>query len=77
MIVWVVPNGSPVDNIEDLDTMVGWLAESTRPHGFAISETQLQGIHSERVAPFFSDRFLTSSFAPRSTAIIGVQWVND
>ena len=34
------PDGSPVDNVEDLDTVVGWLAESTRPHGFAISETQ-------------------------------------
>src|ERR1019366_5342258 len=34
------PNGSVVDNVEDVDTVVGYLAESTRPHGFAISETQ-------------------------------------
>src|SRR5690606_19031203 len=34
------PDGSIVDNIEDVDTVVGWLAEYTRPHGFAISETQ-------------------------------------
>ncbi|MGH7504531.1 MAG: peroxidase family protein, partial [Longimicrobiales bacterium] len=34
------PDGSVVDNVEDLDVVVGWLAESTRPHGFAISETQ-------------------------------------
>jgi hypothetical protein len=33
------PNGTLVDNIEDVDTVVGYLAESTRPHGFAISET--------------------------------------
>jgi len=31
-----------VDNIEDVDTVVGWLAEFHRPHGFAISETQFQ-----------------------------------
>jgi hypothetical protein len=30
------PNGTMVDNVEDVDTVVGWLAESTRPHGFAI-----------------------------------------
>ena len=34
------PNGSTVDNIEDVDTVVGWMSESVRPHGFAISETQ-------------------------------------
>ena len=28
-------NGSVVDNIEDVDTVVGYLAEFTRPHGFA------------------------------------------
>ena len=33
-------DGSMVDNVEDLDTVVGYLAETTRPHGFAISETQ-------------------------------------
>src|SRR5262249_28295185 len=30
------PDGSMVDNIEDVDTVVGWLAEFARPHGFAI-----------------------------------------
>ena len=35
-------HGEQVDNIEDLDTIVGWLAEPVRPHGFAISETQFQ-----------------------------------
>ena len=29
-------NGSMVDNIEDVDTVVGWLAEFARPHGFEI-----------------------------------------
>src|SRR5205085_722538 len=34
------PNGSLIDNIEDVDTVVGLLSEFRRPHGFAISETQ-------------------------------------
>ena len=33
-------NGTLIDNIEDLDLIVGFLAEPVRPHGFAISETQ-------------------------------------
>lgn len=32
-------DGTMVDNIEDVDTVVGFLAEPRRPHGFAISET--------------------------------------
>jgi hypothetical protein len=70
------PNGSLVDNIEDLDTMVGWLAESTRPHGFAISETQLQVFILNASRRLFSDRFLTSSFRPAFYTDFGVQWVN-
>jgi len=70
------PNGSVVDNIEDLDAMVGWLAESTRPHGFAISETQLQVFILNASRRLFSDRFLTSSFRPAFYTDFGVQWVN-
>ena len=36
------PNGSVVDNIEDVDIVVGFLGEPMRPHGYAISETQFQ-----------------------------------
>jgi Animal haem peroxidase len=71
------PNGTLVDNIEDLDTMVGWLAESTRPHGFAISETQLQVFILNASRRLFSDRFLTSSFRPAFYTDFGVQWVNN
>jgi hypothetical protein len=70
-------NGSMVDNIEDLDAMVGWLAESTRPHGFAISETQLQVFILNASRRLFSDRFLTSSFRPAFYTDFGVQWVNN
>jgi hypothetical protein len=70
------PNGSVVDNIEDVDTVVGWLAESTRPHGFAISETQFVVFILNASRRLFSDRFFTSSFRPEFYTTLGVNWVN-
>src|SRR5581483_7585748 len=69
------PDGSLVDNIEDLDTLVGWLAEPVRPHGFAISETQLQVFILNASRRLFSDRFLTSSFRPAFYTDLGIEWV--
>ncbi len=69
-------NGSMVDNVEDVDTVVGWLAESTRPHGFAISETQFVVFILNASRRLFSDRFFTSSFRPEFYSRLGVDWVN-
>ncbi len=71
------PDGSLVDNIEDVDTVVGWLAEYTRPHGYAISETQFQVFILNASRRLFSDRFFTSSFRPEFYSALGVAWVND
>lgn len=71
------PDGTMVDNIEDVDTIVGWLAEFTRPHGFAISETQFQVFILNASRRLFSDRFFTSSFRPEFYSTLGVQWVMD
>jgi hypothetical protein len=71
------PNGSMVDNIEDLDAVVGWLAEFVRPHGFAISETQFQVFILNASRRLFSDRFLTSSVRPEFYSHFGIKWVND
>ncbi len=54
-------NGSVVDNIEDVDTVVGWMSESVRPHGFAISETQFVVFILNASRRLFSDRFLIAS----------------
>jgi hypothetical protein len=70
------PDGSEVDNIEDLDTVVGWLAESTRPHGFAISETQFVVFILNASRRLYSDRFFTSSFRPEFYTTLGIDWVN-
>jgi hypothetical protein len=71
------PNGALVDNVEDVDTVVGWLAEFPRPHGFAISETQFQVFILNASRRLFSDRFFTSSFRPEFYTHLGVQWVNN
>ena len=71
------PDGTLVDNVEDLDTIVGWLAESTRPHGFAISETQFVVFILNASRRLFSDRFFTSSFRPEFYSTLGLRWVND
>jgi hypothetical protein len=70
------PNGSVVDNIEDVDTVVGWMSESVRPHGFAISETQFVVFILNASRRLFSDRFFTSSFRPEFYTRLGVDWVN-
>ena len=70
------PNGTLIDNIEDVDTVVGWLAESARPHGFAISETQFVVFILNASRRLFSDRFFTSCFRPEFYTQLGVDWVN-
>jgi Animal haem peroxidase len=70
-------HGSIVDNIEDVDALVGWLAEFVRPHGLAISETQFQVFILNASRRLFSDRFLTSSFRPEFYSHLGVKWLNN
>ena len=70
-------DGTPVDNIEDVDAVVGWLAEAPalRPHGYAITETQFQVFIINASRRLFSDRFFTSSFRPEFYTTLGHQWV--
>jgi hypothetical protein len=73
--VWAI-NGKPVDNIEDVDLVVGWLARSTRPHGYAISEP-IPHLHHQRVPPPVQRPFFTSSFRPAFYTQFGIDWVNN
>jgi hypothetical protein len=70
-------NGTLIDNIEDVDTTVGYLAEYKRPHGFAISETQFVVFILNASRRLFSDRFFTSCFRPEFYTTLGVDWVNN
>jgi hypothetical protein len=69
------PNGSTVDNIEDVDITVGFLGEPVRPHGYAISETQFHIFIINASRRLFSDRFFTSSFRPEFYTQFGVDWM--
>jgi hypothetical protein len=69
------PDGTVVDNIEDVDLVVGFHAETTRPHGFAISETQFQVFILNASRRLYSDRFFTSSFRPEFYTRLGIDWV--
>jgi Animal haem peroxidase len=71
------PNGTLIDNIEDVDLVVGYLAEPVRPHGFAISETQFVVFILNASRRLFSDRFLTSSFRPEFYTTLGLNWVKN
>lgn len=71
------PDGTLIDNVEDVDTVVGFLAEPKRPHGFAISETQFVVFILNASRRLFSDRFLTSSFRPEFYSTLGLDWVNN
>jgi len=71
------PDGTLVDNVEDVDVVVGFLAESTRPHGFAISETQFTVFILNASRRLFSDRFFTSSFRPEFYTQFGIDWVTN
>jgi hypothetical protein len=68
-------DGSMIDNIEDVDLVVGFHAETTRPHGFAISETQFQIFILNASRRLFSDRFFTSSFRAEFYSQLGIDWV--
>ncbi len=69
------PDGTMVDNVEDVDVVVGFHAETTRPHGFAISETQFHIFILNASRRLFSDRFFTSSFRPEFYTHLGIEWV--
>lgn len=71
------PDGTLIDNIEDVDTAVGYLAEYRRPHGFAISETQFVVFILNASRRLFSDRFFTSCFRPEFYSTLGIHWVNN
>lgn len=71
------PDGTLIDNVEDVDTVVGYLAEYRRPHGFAISETQFVVFILNASRRLFSDRFFTSCFRPEFYSTLGINWVNN
>ena len=70
------PNGSVVDNIEDVDTVVGWLAESDPPARLRDLRDPVRGVHPERLAPPVQRPFLHLELPAGVLHQMGVNWVN-
>jgi hypothetical protein len=62
MKVYTAQNAYDGDALDRVDTLVGIFAENTRPHGFALSETQFHIFILNASRRLFSDRFFTSSY---------------
>ena len=67
------PDGSMVDNIEDVDTVVGWLAEIDPAARIRDLRDAVPSVHSQRVAPAVQRPFFTSSFRPEFYSTLGVR----
>ncbi len=63
------------DKIEDLDLLVGSLAENVRPEGFGFGETSFQIFILNASRRLMTDRFLTEDFTPAVYTTEGLNWV--
>jgi hypothetical protein len=69
--------GEGPDGVEQLDLLVGCLAESVRPNGFGFGETQFQVFILMASRRLQADRFFTSDFREEIYTAEGIQWIKD
>ncbi len=65
------------DNVENLDLMIGTLAESHRPTKFGFGETMFQIFILNASRRLQADRFYTDDYRPEVYSDEGIQWVDD
>jgi hypothetical protein len=63
------------NDVNQLDVLVGTLAESYRPEGFGFAETLFQVFLLTATRRLETDRFLTSDFTPEIYTKKGMEWV--
>jgi hypothetical protein len=63
------------NDIEMIDTLVGMLAETIRPDGFAFGETAFQIFILNASRRLMTDRFYTESYTPEVYTQTGIDWV--
>ena len=63
------------NDIEKIDTLVGMLAETVRPEGFAFGETAFQIFIMNASRRLMADRFFTSDYRPAIYTQEGYDWV--
>lgn len=65
------------NDIEKIDTMVGMMAETTRPDGFAFGETAFQIFILNASRRLMTDRFFTKDYTPAVYTPEGYAWVEN
>lgn len=65
------------NDIELIDTLVGSLAEETRPDGFGFGETSFQIFILNASRRLMTDRFFTTDYTPEVYTPAGMEWVEN
>lgn len=65
------------NDIEQIDTLVGMLAETVRPDGFAFGETAFQIFIMNASRRLMTDRFYTKDYRPEIYTAEGLDWVEN
>jgi hypothetical protein len=65
------------NDIEKIDTMVGMMAETVRPDGFAFGETAFQIFILNASRRLMTDRFYTKDYRPEVYTQEGYDWVEN
>ncbi|WP_068830146.1 peroxidase family protein [Pseudomonas sp. BMS12] len=65
------------NDIEQIDTLVGMLAETVRPDGFAFGETAFQIFIMNASRRLMADRFYTKDYRPEIYTPEGLAWVEN
>ena len=73
---WAADIARLYGNIDDVDTMVGLLAEEF-PEGFGFSDTAFRIFILMASRRLKSDRFYTTDYTPEIYTQAGLDWIND
>lgn len=65
------------NDVEKIDALVGQLAETVRPQGFAFGETAFQVFIMNASRRLITDRFYTSDYTPEMYTPEGYDWVEN
>lgn len=65
------------NDIEQIDAMVGQLAETVRPEGFAFGETAFQIFILNASRRLMTDRFFTQDYTAETYTAEGIDWVEE
>ncbi|GLS28188.1 peroxidase family protein [Marinibactrum halimedae] len=65
------------NDVEKIDALVGQLAETVRPEGFAFGETAFQIFILNASRRLMTDRFYTKDYTPEVYTAEGIDWVEE